>query len=70
VADIEKTDDGPSRQPLWAWLWPVPVGLWVGSVYLAAYVRGPGDPTGHVIGAGVGGTIGLVAGLILRAWQE
>jgi hypothetical protein len=49
-----------------AWLWPVAAGVILGATALAPWTRSPGDPSGHSIGAGLGGLIGLVAALILR----
>ena len=54
------------RPSLLAWLWPVPVGLVFGTSVLAPIARTPGDPSGHVIGAGLGGVLGLVSAFVLR----
>ena len=54
------------RPSLLAWVWPVPVGLVLGTIILAPFARGPGDPSGHVLGAGLGGVLGLVVALVVR----
>jgi len=48
------------------WLWPVLIGICVGSVFLAPFVSGPGDPSGHCIGAGLGGCLGLLLAIVWR----
>lgn len=54
------------RPWLLQWLWPVPVGLIFGLAFLAPLARGPGDPSGHSIGAALGGALGLVMSLFWR----
>jgi hypothetical protein len=45
----------------------VPVGLVFGTVALAPFARSPGDPSGHVIGAGLGGVLGVALAVVVRA---
>lgn len=61
--------DNPRQPSLLSWLWPVPAGLALGITTLAPFVRGPGDPSGHVIGAGLGGVVGLIVALVVRRHQ-
>jgi hypothetical protein len=37
----------------------------LGSALLAPFVRGPGDPEGYSIAAGLGGFIGLILSVVL-----
>ena len=68
------SDPGPSVSPppdsrknRVAWLsLPPLIGAAIGSLLLARYLRGPGDPYGYYIGAGLGGVIGLVIGIMGR----
>ena len=48
-------------------LLPALIGGVVGSLVLAPFVRSPGDPFGHSIGAGLGGLIVLGVGVLLRS---
>jgi hypothetical protein len=60
----------PERNPSFGLHWiliPVLIGVLIGAVIVAPLFRGPGDPTGQSIGAGVCGFVGLVVGLFLRA---
>ena len=58
----------PAPRSRLAWLLlPAAIGGASGSVLLAPYVRCPGDPFGHSIGAGLGGLAGLALGIVLRA---
>ncbi len=57
----------PAPRPRLAWLLlPVVIGGASGWVLLAPFVRCPGDPFGHWIGAGLGGLAGLALGMVLR----
>jgi hypothetical protein len=47
-------------------LLPAAIGGVSGWVLLAPFVRCPGDPFGHWIGAGLGVFAGLVLGIVLR----
>jgi hypothetical protein len=42
------------------------VGAVLGSDLFAPFVRGPGDPYGNSIGAGLGGFLGLAVGIVTR----
>ncbi len=42
------------------------IGAVIGSVVLAPFCRGPGDPGGHPIGAGLGGFVGLLIGIVVH----
>ena len=55
-----------------AWLFIIPsvAGAIAGGILLASFVRGPGDPTGQSIGAGLGGFSGLLIGFLLRFTVE
>jgi hypothetical protein len=64
---VSASASGSRRPPLLAWLWPVPAGLLIGAYALDEFARSPGDPSGHVIGAGLGGTFGLAVALVIRA---
>lgn len=48
------------------YLVPAFLGAVNGSIVLAVYCRGPGDPNGHSIAAGVGGFIGLFVGIVIQ----
>jgi hypothetical protein len=48
------------------YLIPVVIGALLGSVALAPFCRGPGDPGGHSIAAGLGGFVGLFAGIVIH----
>ena len=54
------------RSRLASLLLPAMIGGVGGCVLLAPYVRCPGDPFGHWIGAGLGMLAGLLLGLVLR----
>ena len=60
--------DPPESRPRMRliWLWPLPVGLVLGATILAPLARGPGDPSGHIIGAAVGGAVGFILALVWR----
>lgn len=45
---------------------PTLIGSVLGAILLAPFCRGPGDPDGHSIGAGVGGLVGLFAGIVIH----
>jgi hypothetical protein len=45
---------------------PVAIGALIGSVALAPFCRGPGDPGGHSIAAGLGGFVGLFVGIVVN----
>lgn len=56
-----------SRKNRIAWLaLPSLFGAVLGSLVLAPYVRGPGDPFGHSMGAVLGGFLGLALGIMAR----
>lgn len=46
---------------------PTLAGAVLGSIVLASAARGPGDPSGHSIGAGLGGFAGIGVGVFIRA---
>ena len=61
--------EAPPREkhrPRFAWLLLPLIGAVSGSMLLAPFVRCPGDPFGHSIGAGLGLLAGLVLGIVLR----
>ncbi len=60
----------PKRRLDLLWLWPVPIGVAIGAIALAPLARSPGDPEGHIIGAGVGGFIFLIVALAWRVWRS
>ena len=37
-----------------------------GSIMFAPFVRGPGDPAGHGIGAGLGGLLSMFIAIAMR----
>jgi hypothetical protein len=70
----ESTPPDASRQPngkrhsRLVWLQQtVLIGAVVGSLVLAPFLRCPGDPSGHSIGAGIGGFAALGIGILVRA---
>jgi hypothetical protein len=71
---VPETPDGSASKrpprtqppPLLSWLLPVPIGLMFGTLILAPFGRSPGDPSGHMIGAGLGGVLGLAVALVQR----
>jgi hypothetical protein len=82
VAAPETRNDQPSkpenlipsesrRYSLLGWLWPVPIGLVFGTIVLAHFAgKTPSDPFGQQIGAGMGGVLGLVFAILLRALRR
>jgi hypothetical protein len=64
------TDDSPSPPPRRSrfayYVVPALIGAVVGGILLAPFCRGPGDPGGHSIGAGLGGLAALLVGFVLR----
>lgn len=65
---ISARDLGQPRQGSLVWIViPTLLGAVVGSMFLAPYCRGPGDPWGHSIGSGLGGFAGLFSGILIRA---
>ena len=55
------------RESRFKWIvLPAIAGGFLGQVFLADYVRGPGDPFGKSISFGLGGLIGLGFGLASR----
>jgi hypothetical protein len=45
-------------------------GAICGTIVLAPFVRGPGDPTGHGIGAGLGGLVSMFFALAMRTMSR
>lgn len=48
------------------WLWPVAPGFALGSVLLAPFIHCHCDPSGHSLGAGAGGVLGMLVAIALR----
>jgi hypothetical protein len=64
-----ESDASPkSSRPFRARVYVIPalIGAVIGSVVLAPFCRGPGDPGGHSIGAGLGGFVGLLIGIVIH----
>jgi hypothetical protein len=57
----------PPESRLGPLILPVLGGMGLGTVLLAPFVRGPGDPTGHILGCVFGGFVGLGVGIYLLA---
>ncbi len=64
------SDDSSSRPPrrsrFRGYIVTALVGAVLGGILLAPLCRGPGDPSGHSIGAGLGGLAALLVGFVLR----
>lgn len=58
---------GKKQSRLFLIVSPTVGGAVLGSIVLASAVRCPGDPSGHLIGAGLGGFAGLGVGMLVRA---
>lgn len=57
------------RRPFW-WLWPVPVGMLLGSVFFAPYLPDLFFPhRAHFRGAGVGGLMAVPIAIVMRIWS-
>jgi hypothetical protein len=55
-----------TQRPLpFAWLWPVAVGMFLGTQIFGPSMSTPSDPTG-IRGGALGGLLGLVIAVILR----
>ncbi|GEM_PF-1554535 len=48
------------------WLWPVGAGFALGSVLLAPFIHCHCDPSGHSLGAGAGGVLGMLIAIPMR----
>ena len=69
---MNDSPEQPNRSQFRAhmYLFPAFLGAVIGSFVLAPYCRGPGDPAGHSIAAGLGGFAGLVLGILLHAFTR
>ena len=57
----------PPRRPRFVYyIVPALIGAIIGGFFLAPFCRGPGDPGGHSIGAGLGGLAALLVGFVVR----
>ena len=68
TAESRLNPNPKSPRPFRARVYVIPaiIGALIGSVVLAPICRGPGDPGGHSIAAGLGGLAGLFIGVVVH----